>query len=453
MKVITTSYFSDFARYFCFLEDNFLKQNCNTSFYHVALYPCAYFYYKANARYAEAAFNITSSRVGRFNKEEHDYLLNDLIMFNKKSLEMYGYSQSEKLKDRALIYLNFFDHVFKVNDFDLLISSGDSRLLPSVIIHLAKEYNVKIIYFEQGPFNSTILDRKGVNANIEFKPSLNTIDEVKLNKLNEYLKDENKNNKYWIVNKRTIRDKLNTCITYLYLYKIPIISNFLPTDLQTGVRLKSIIKAYFSKFGRLKVKTEIKIRTQGLTKKKISFFLQVPVDSQLIEHSPFYMCFYEMLTDIKKAIPMNYTLVVREHPHYQGQYDKRIYSLIDESDNIIIDNKIALNEILIESDLCIVNNSTVGVEALMLRKKVFNLGRAYYTHKGVTFDFSGDLNNLKKEIQHAIDAQEDLNKINSFLYEFIFEYLYNGHFQDAELVFHNEAFDLDHFEIDCLEVK
>ena len=88
-----------------------------------------------------------------------------------------------------------------------------------------------------------------------------------------------------------------------------------------------------------------------------------------------------MLKSVLSATPSNMNLVIREHPLYKGMYEDRIYDILKNDDRCIIDNEKSLEELIIHSNLCILNNSTVGIEALLLKKKVFTLGNSYYSNR------------------------------------------------------------------------
>ena len=224
------------------------------------------------------------------------------------------------------------------------------------------------------------------------------------------------------------------------MYPPQALRSVLPPDLQIGGGFWSVFSDKIPHLKPSKLKYLNTSVVEPLPKKYIAFFLQVPVDAQLIEHSPHYCCFYTMLKDIFDVLPQGYQLLVREHPQYQGKYDERIYQLIDDSNEISVANSIDLTELIIGAEVCVVNNSAVGIESLLLGTKVVTLGNSYYSNKGVTFDFEKKLG-IGKLLSKAINQEFNTIKVDSFLFEFIFEYLVEGHFQNKELTFKRKLTD------------
>ena len=104
--------------------------------------------------------------------------------------------------------------------------------------------------------------------------------------------------------------------------------------------------------------------------------LQVSTDTQLLYNSD-----YDNLSSIayyrNMAIKLGLSLVVKYHPAETNQKLKsEIYSYCNEN-NITIskDNTI---DLIVNSEMVGVNNSTVGLEAILLNKKVTFIGKTFY---------------------------------------------------------------------------
>lgn len=437
MKILTTTYFKDFARYFNYLEDQFNYFEKDLDCYNVSIYPCSYHYWKKHNKHSILLPKYVSKIII---KNIDDILdqnvykkidLEKIINFNYQSQLMYEYDKKKELKTQAIKYIEFFDNLFKTTKFDLFISSGDSRMLVEISVLLAKRYGVKVYYFEQGPFGTTMIDKKGVNCNISFmdrKELSSIIDESKLKKYIDNYKNHKKE-KYWKYEKRDIIDKYYDLKTFYWMYPCKYLNSFVPIDTQMGSSFFSnIIPIFKNKFFQNK-----KNRTKEVfPDNTVTFIMQVPIDAQLIDNSPLYSDFLSMLKDIYKALPKGYGLVIREHPNYLNKYDERIYEYINSKDNIYLLNNVSLDETLKKSKLIILNNSTVGIEALTYYKTVLTLGDAYYNRKNVTYNLKSK-SDLGILMQNALENPIDKNEINKFLYNFIFDYLIQGHFQDHEI--------------------
>lgn len=434
MKIITVTYFYDFARYFSFLEDNVRNVCDSTQFFNVSMYPCAHRYWIKNNKHSVIPAFFPSKK-GEYSLKNNLDIVNDLIYFNKKAFGFYNRDETIKLRDNAIKYLNYFDALFKTENFDLLITSGESRLIPSVMIYIAKKYEVKIIYFEQGPFGKTMIDLKGVNANISFTPSFKALSKQQENQLDEFINLlENKKEKFWLKERFGVLDKMQRFFTMCCMYQPRLLAHLLPTDLGVGPYFyQGYLLPKIKRLMHKKCKPSTCMDVSKIHKPYIALYLQVPVDAQLIDHSPYYDCFYQMVKDVINAKPTGYQLLIREHPQYVGKYDKRIYDLVSNCNDVSFQNEVDLKLMIRNSACSVLNNSAVGIESLLLGVNVVCLGKSYYSHRGITYDFDGNAENLIFLLQKAVIEEFKLEKVKSFMYEFIFEYLQDGHFQDYEL--------------------
>ena len=388
-----------------------LKSNYSekVSVRYVAMYPCANRYLKKKNAFVYNAYTVSDSNYGRFNIEDNYELAYRLATFNINAMKIYGREEKVRLIKRAISYLNYFDLIFKEQNLDLLISSGDSRLVPQVLIFLARQYCVPIIFFEQGPFGTTTFDTKGVNANSSFSPRLDYLDEQKRDQLRKRIRElkNNAGNNYWRFKKRPLMDRLYDSVTLLYLYPPIFLRRMLAPDLQIGLSFWRFARslAYSSKTQRNgKLSSDCELPTHYVV-----LILQVPVDAQLIEHSPYFSDFNKMVCEVFEALPSGYQLIIREHPQYKGRYSKEVYKYL-EKNNIAIANDVPLEMLLMKSSLVVVNNSTVGLEALLIGKKVVALGRSIYSGRGVTFDFRPDTP-LAELLKAALDTKLDGKRV------------------------------------------
>lgn len=364
-------------------------------------------------------------------------VVDKLIAFNKKAFKFYARDEQTKLRENAIKYLNYFDCLFKAKNFDLLITSGESRLIPSVMIYIAKKYCVKIIYFEQGPFGKTMIDLKGVNANISFNPSFKPLKQYQKKQLEEFVNSlQDSKEKFWLRYSFNIKDKIYRILTMICMYPPKYQHYLFPIDLGVGPYffkgyfLPKIKNIFYKKNNLLKP-----VNIEEIKKPYIALYLQVPVDAQLIEHSPYYECFYKMVKDVINAKPSGYNLLIREHPQYIGKYDQRIYDLVAEYNDISFQNEMDIKLMIQNSACSVLNNSAVGIESLLLGVNVVCLGQSYYSNRGITYDFDGNPESLEVIINQAINEEFKEEKVQSFMYEFIFFYLKDGHFQDLNLCF------------------
>jgi hypothetical protein len=148
--------------------------------------------------------------------------------------------------------------------------------------------------------------------------------------------------------------------------------------------------------------------------------LQIEADSNILYYSPHYASMLEIIKDIQKVLKNkeNITLVVKPHPEDKNRMEE-IKSIIGEQSRVVTD--INLYSLLKISDIVVVVNSTVGLEALTQRKPVVVLGNAIYGSKGFTYDLK-EKSSLKNLIYQAL-ADSDSDSFNEMEFFRFFVYL------------------------------
>ncbi|MBQ0668190.1 hypothetical protein J7S63_20290, partial [Providencia rettgeri] len=285
---------------------------------------------------------------------------------------------------------------------DLVIISGDERIPTKILSYVAHKLNIRVLYFEQGPFGTTILDEIGVNANCSFRGNSNqeSSDKKKLMQILE------KKEKWLGYKKYRVLDIIHQV---LFPSKYPEITKY-------KLSLAKKNKHPFSVW-----KTEKNI---------ILLVLQVPEDVNMVCHSPYFENHYDIVKYVYSSIPVGYKLVVREHPLYKNKYESELYDFIAKN-NIMIDSAGSLKEKIQKSSLVIVNNSTVGLEAMTYNKSIIVLGNSYYDNPEFTYKFNGE--NLHDLIITAIVNPKDSNSINQWLNYLFNNQFLSGHFRDKDL--------------------
>lgn len=116
--------------------------------------------------------------------------------------------------------------------------------------------------------------------------------------------------------------------------------------------------------------------------KYIIFILQIEGDSNIVINSPFFKkmaSVIDMLSYITRQLDLR--LVCRPHP--EGGSCSELESIFPD---VMFDATTHLHSILEYSVACIVINSTVGLESIILGKPTVALGFSTYSNKGITFD-------------------------------------------------------------------
>lgn len=421
MKILSIGYYDDFARFFLSIKSELRKKNKNIKFKYLTLYLSGYLY--CIFRFEQVSFlsmkawfnqlihkkkylTIISSSTIYKNIDFNDVIKYHLLLDEKSELS---------LKLQALSYIDAIEKLLNNYSPDLLILSSDSRMAVEIVNIKAKELAIKTYYFEQGPFGTTIFDNIGVNANASIRQMNLTDNTLPFEESEEKVKrffSRKKVNKY---KRNPIYRGSDYIFQYLFL-KIGLV----PID----IKMENFKTSVSTEYKLLKTNNNV------TKNKKILLILQVPYDVNMVYHSPFYNNHYSIVKDLHQNLPNNSFLLVREHPLYQGKYESELYAYM-LNNNIALDTD-ELYSSIDSSSVVVVNNSTVGIEAISRYKNVVVLGNSYYDNNDICIKLK-EKENLKTLLERAISSAVDKNSIVNFLYLFLTDYLIDGHYRDEDL--------------------
>lgn len=388
-KILTVSFYADFSRFF---QLSLKGVKHDVDWLNLCIYPSAFLYSIIHGIQAKFLPYVVSKK----NKKKSGFSINTSEL---DALLAY-HDNTEKIKSRALKYLYYYSHLLDDFEPDLIILSGDSRLASTCLSYIAKKKAIKVIYFEQGPLNTTILDEEGVNANCSFRKTSSisedssSFDQAKRTKPEKWMGYK----KYRLFD---ILSDMILCLIYTEnsKYKLPNASRNI---------------------------SDLRGKTKG---KYILLILQVPEDANMILHSPYFKDHYSIVKLVYESLPDGFELVVREHPLYVGMYEERLYEYA-RMHSINVDSSNDLNSSINQSELVIVNNSTVGLESLYLGKGLVVLGDSYYDNEEFVYKYDGG--DFAEILNLAIKKPKDkllVKKRINFLFK---QHFILGHFRDLE---------------------
>lgn len=420
MNVLSIGYYDDFARFFLEIKKELIKKDNKIEFKYLTLYLSGFLYWKIHNNntsfysmkvWINALLNRKKYRqIIAEHSTYKDIDLDKIISYHVRS----GNSQADKLKLQAISYIDVYEKLF--DDFcpDVIISSGDSRMAVEILIKMAEQKNIKLYYFEQGPFGTTFIDTQGVNANA----SIRTLNIPVLDQDTESLEKEI--NAFYTRQKsaKHQRNKIYRASDYLFQGILNMIG-LLPPDILMEVKKEKKFIAY-----------DKLTKTNHSTKNVFLLVLQVPYDVNMIYHSPFFSNHFSIVKSVYENLPEDSILIVREHPLYQGKYEKELYRYMIEN-SIPLDD-MPLYDSIDKADVIIVNNSTVGIEAISRYKPTIVLGNAYYDRESICLKLH-KREDLNKIMQKALHYQVDKKEVNEFLKYYLYNYLINGHFRDENI--------------------
>lgn len=417
--ILSIGYYDDFARFFLKVKKEFLQKDESIKFNYFSIHLSGYLYFLF--KFQKVSF--LSLRVWINSLINHKGCNRNILIkkniykeINLNNLIRYhsylNPNNIDKLKKQAISYIDFYENYLLLNKPDVIILSGDTRMSVEILDILAKKNKIKTFYFEQGPFGTTIMDHQGVNANTSIRSKkIRVIDSPTAKSNVESFLSRTKSPKY----KRNPLYRFSDIIYQLLFFSI----NLVPPDIY--IKSQKIGRSYF---------IANKVTTWGENKNIFLLILQVPYDANMVMHSPHFKDHFTILKNIYENLPANSQLIVREHPLFIGKYESELYEFIKEK-RISIDTK-NLNQSLKDCSVIIVNNSTVGIEAISKLKTVVVLGNSYYDNHGISLKLN-DKKYLKELLIEALNFKLNPEKVYSFFDFLIQDFLIQGHFRDKDL--------------------
>jgi capsule polysaccharide modification protein KpsS len=317
-------------------------------------------------------------------------------------------------------YVHILEEIIKEKDIKFLLMQNDTRWQHSLAIYVANKMDIDYYVFELGLFrpNTITIDPKGVNynnsvpRNKEFYRNINIENKFDYSKINSDISEFERN---IIVAK------------YMIYYRIGELLG------KNSLENKTIsLKDYFSRFYNTYLKKSKKENNSiKLPQNYIFAPFQVVNDSQTLVHSNFknMIEFAETVIEgVKKYNRDNddhLAIVFKEHPMDVGKvkYDD-FYKKYKNDGSIIFLKQGNTKRIIEKSNLVITINSTVGIEALEMHKKVICLGRAFYAIDGIAKKSNQD--NLANNIDNILNKKIDIDLIDNFLDYLKYEYQIEG---------------------------
>ncbi|WP_439151668.1 capsular polysaccharide export protein, LipB/KpsS family [Winogradskyella sp.] len=420
MKIICFSTFDKFSRFYLDIERNLKTKYTGHIIVKIySLYFSGFLYTFLRFKFS-SWISLKAWRLARKNKNHYKEIIETQdqykgLYFNnltKFHVALDDRISTEALQLQALAYIDVFDTIYSKFQPDYIISIGDSRMCIEIGIALAKLKNITVFYIEQGPFNTTFFDNKGVNANISIREDFKTLD-LKEDANFSSIAVINKTKKY---NRSPLYRGLDMIIKSLFEK-----TRFYPPDLKF-----TDINSYTSK--RWIINKE---HSSTLHKPIYLLILQVPLDVNMICHSPFFKTHLDIVKSVYKNLPEGIDLVIREHPLYIKKYESELYDFVSKN-NILIDNLTNLDESLKTAKVVIVNNSTVGIEALLNYKTVVVLGNAFYDDKKIVLKLKSK-DELKVVLESALKYQPNKINIDNFKALLFNKVLLDGTISDKNL--------------------
>ncbi|MCG2712140.1 MAG: CDP-glycerol glycerophosphotransferase family protein [Candidatus Omnitrophica bacterium] len=354
-----------------------------------------------------------------FNRGE----LDEIMKYDYLRLQKNGSNQiKNRLKARAFYYEKFFRDFYRKHNIEAVVVWNYFPMMVHVAWRIARKMDLKTVFFENGPLRHTLMiDNKGVNHQGSLTGNTRgfyqqiTVD-------TQIWKD------YFTLYKKPLEfpEMKNKGIMSLFekLYYALLMRNCFYRKMQPDLTADGIGRSIYKK---LYTKYVLKEESCALPEKFVFIPLQCFSDTQVLINSPYINSIESFVRityqAIKKALPDEYKIIVKEHPDDWGRIN--YHELKKQYPDIIWLKKYNIRSLIKQADLVITINSSVGIEALMYHKPVVTVGNSFYNIEGIVHHAAmpGD---VEAAIKNALDKSVNTELIDKFLYYLRFKYLVKG---------------------------
>lgn len=413
MKLLCLGYYDKFARFFIAIEKESKKNNSNLQFElwntHFSGYLYA-FLRRKSTKWLGGSIGlklIFTRKKNKTIKEHHQGIAIRPLM--QQLLQNHPKIAEKKASSFVIAYIDYIHQKLNIFKPTHILMVGDARLPFLITKQLAKLQNIPVWHVEQGPFGTTVFDAKGVNANAAIRTTpLSPLRSPEIEQKIESFIHRPKEKKYK-------RSPFYRGMDYFLEYLLGRTSLFSP-DLK--------------EFHFFQKKHSLKNHAPLLQTSSPLFLLicQVPFDVNMTHHSPHFSNHFSILKAVHENLPSGVQLVVREHPIYRGRYEKEFYTYLQKQQIAVDTNKNATT-LLEKAQAIVVNNSTLGLEAIARNKAVVVLGNAYYDREHLCLKLHKQ-QQLAQLLAKAQNFQLDKAIKNAFLARYFFHYLVDGFITD-----------------------
>lgn len=162
---------------------------------------------------------------------------------------------------------------------------------------------------------------------------------------------------------------------------------------------------------------------------------QVNTDSQIVMFSPWLKNMFEMVKHFEQAekalgdaMPH---IVFKPHPACEQDYSDLIEDINERGGRLHIETDTPTPVLIGHADAVCTINSSVGMEAILMNKKLIVLGQAFYGIDGLTLRAKGQ-QGLESALRKVADWEPDQNLRNAFLTHIRDEHIVPGSWQNPD---------------------
>ncbi|MEC8522777.1 MAG: hypothetical protein VXZ24_00835 [Pseudomonadota bacterium] len=176
-------------------------------------------------------------------------------------------------------------------------------------------------------------------------------------------------------------------------------------------------------------------RPDALPKSYIFVPFQVNTDSQIVLFSPWLKNMFELVqrfSEAEDSLGDNMPhIVFKPHPECDQDYSALINKVNGSGGHLHIETDIPTPVLIGHSDAVCTINSSVGMEAILMNKKLITLGKAFYDIPDLTLHATNQTE-LEKALSTVDSWQPDEGLRNSFLAHIRDEHIVPGSWQNPD---------------------
>tara|TARA_B100000401_G_scaffold438315_1_gene386365 strand:- start:1270 stop:2724 length:1455 start_codon:yes stop_codon:yes gene_type:complete len=388
-------------------------------------------YSKNNVKFSDSRIKYLEEKVG-VNLNYLAFAERTLVQHTHEQTYQKKLSQDEIVKHVCLM-ASFLEEYVKKND--VIIAYTCASLVSELLFYFSKYYKKKFL-----TFNETRLDYRWsiLGNNMDQHDEISKYYRSKpISKegriiINKFIKDlkSNKKNSIEANYQKSIIDLKKLNIKNIVRF----IRNLILNDKDNYHHLSP------TRWQRIKINIIVRLRLlleniyleNKLPKEKYAYYplSLIPEASVLIRGQKYYDTL-SIIKSISRELPLNYKLVVREHPSMAGKNSLKIYNQLKNIHNVhLMSYRYPSLECIKNAEAVITITGSTGLESISLGKKTLLLGKAIYSIIDSVFKINNfeEIYDVIRRPWKSSDKTRQINELYKFGSAVVSEY----HFRDDE---------------------
>jgi capsular polysaccharide export protein len=364
---------------------------------------------------------------------QQEYPISDEALLN---MQIYNVTYSEKIlhtnvshKELSTYkkYMNFIDYYIDQHQIEVICLFNGYHWIDQVAKYLAKKKGLKVVYFEDGLFRpyTVTCDNKGINAASSVSQDPDFYDSI--------IVDKKRLKKYTFKpeNPLFLHRKKESLIKVGFVKALSMFGNItrLHPNYYVHINWSHAIRYFLFKVSYSRRKNDPIV----LPKEYVFLPFQVSRDTQIFYNSPNIKNMEELLERVHTAVARynqidgrDVKIVVKEHPEDMSRNNyKQLKEKYNNNQEVIFIGKYNVKDLIKHSLAVITINSTVGIEALVQKKRVITLGDALYNIEGIVQRCTDPVR-LYDTLKSALNNPVNVERIQKFIYYLRFFYQVEG---------------------------